>query len=204
MNVYCDECTMMTGYINGPEVEMTIKMTPETTDDLLKFNTLLNGRYPSNVMEMLDYVVSDKKHPSNNSALSIKNVYFNDPATVVLWDDDTKTIVRCQKGDTYSKQVGLALCIAKKALGNKSNFNDIFKKWIPEEKKSPVKSRTVGFADEWTRVKKEAYDRLYRCVKEASTLDRASRKVNPANCIYDYCQCCPFNQRGVSDIYKKK
>lgn len=71
-----------------------------------------------------------------NSSLtlpSIKNVYFNPPATVVLWDDGTKTVVKCQDGDTYSKETGLALCLAKKAMGNKGNFNDIFRKWIPEE-----------------------------------------------------------------------
>lgn len=63
----------------------------------------------------------------------IKNVYFNDPVTVVIWSDGSKTIVRCQPGDTYSKETGLALCIAKKYLGNKGNFNEVFKKWIPEE-----------------------------------------------------------------------
>lgn len=65
---------------------------------------------------------------------SIKNVYFNNPVTVVIWDDGTKTVVKCQKqmGDTYSKEAGLAMCIAKKALGNKGNYYDIFKKWIPE------------------------------------------------------------------------
>lgn len=66
---------------------------------------------------------------------TIKNVYFNDPVTVVIWDDGTKTIVRCQEqtGDTYSKETGLAMCIAKKAMGNKGRYYDIFKKWIPEE-----------------------------------------------------------------------
>lgn len=63
----------------------------------------------------------------------IKNVIFNDPATVVIWDDGSKTVVKCQPGDTYSKETGLALCIAKKYLGNKGNFNEVFKKWIPEE-----------------------------------------------------------------------
>lgn len=63
----------------------------------------------------------------------IKNVIFNDPATVVMWEDGTKTVVKCQPGDTYSKETGLALCIAKKYLGNKGNFNEVFKKWIPEE-----------------------------------------------------------------------
>lgn len=64
---------------------------------------------------------------------AINHVYFNDPVTVVLWKDGTKTIVRCQEGDTYSAETGLALCFAKKALGNKGSFNDVFKKYIPEE-----------------------------------------------------------------------
>lgn len=66
----------------------------------------------------------------------IKNVYFNDPMTVVIWEDGTKTMIKCQNGDAYSAETGLALCIAKKSLGNMPNFNNIFKKWIPEEKEN--------------------------------------------------------------------
>lgn len=72
--------------------------------------------------------------PENPILPEIKNVIFNDPATIVLWDDGTKTVVKCQEDDLYSEEVGLALCIAKKALGNKGNFNNVFKKWIPERK----------------------------------------------------------------------
>lgn len=62
----------------------------------------------------------------------IKDVIFNDPATIVFWTDGTKTIVKCQKntGDVYSKETGLAMAIAKKAYGNKGNFNDIFNRWL--------------------------------------------------------------------------
>lgn len=63
----------------------------------------------------------------------INDVIFNDPATIVLWGDGTKTVVKCQEDDIYSEETGLALCIAKKALGNKGNFNEVFKKWIPKE-----------------------------------------------------------------------
>lgn len=63
----------------------------------------------------------------------IKDVIFNNPATIVLWKDGTKTVVKCQEGDTYSKELGLAMCISKKYLGNKGNFNEVFKKWIPDE-----------------------------------------------------------------------
>ena len=80
----------------------------------------------------------------------IKNVIFNNPATVVIWNDGTKTVVTCHPGDTYSKETGLALCIAKKFLGNKGNFNEIFKKWIPEEAEpveEDVKSTTLKIGD---------------------------------------------------------
>ena len=63
---------------------------------------------------------------------TIKDVIFNGPATIVIWADDTKTVVKCQEGDTLDPEKGLAMAIAKKALGNKGNFNDEFKKWLPE------------------------------------------------------------------------
>jgi len=62
----------------------------------------------------------------------IERVIFNDPATIVIWSDKTKTVVKCQPGDTYDPEKGLALCISKKFLGNKGNFNEVFKKWIPK------------------------------------------------------------------------
>ena len=47
-------------------------------------------------------------------------VIFSKPATVVLWTDGTRTVVKCDKKDHYSKATGLALCFMKKALGNTS------------------------------------------------------------------------------------
>ena len=62
---------------------------------------------------------------------SIKKVIFNNPVTIVIWNDGTKTTVKCSERDEYSEEVGLAMCISKKALGNKGNFNEVFKKHIP-------------------------------------------------------------------------
>lgn len=64
----------------------------------------------------------------------IDRVIFNNPATIVFWKDGTKTVVKKQKGDRYSKEAGLALCYMKKVLGNKGNFNNQFRKWCGEEK----------------------------------------------------------------------
>ena len=61
---------------------------------------------------------------------SIKNVIFNDPAVIVIWDDNSKTVVKCGKNDVYDPEKGLAMAISKKALGNQGNYYDIFKKWL--------------------------------------------------------------------------
>lgn len=63
----------------------------------------------------------------------IKRVIFNRPATIVFWTDGTKTVVKCGENDVYDPEKGLAMAISKKALGNKGNFNEVFKKWLPEE-----------------------------------------------------------------------
>lgn len=67
------------------------------------------------------------------SVPAIKKVIFNYPATIVLWSDGSKTVVKCQDGDVYDPEKGLAMAISKKALGNKSNYCNEFKKWLPEE-----------------------------------------------------------------------
>lgn len=65
--------------------------------------------------------------------LGIKDVKFNDPATIVFWDDGTKTVVKCQKGDKFDPEKGLAMAIVKKQCGhNNGYFNEIFKKWCPD------------------------------------------------------------------------
>ena len=67
-----------------------------------------------------------------NNNPSIKNVIFNDPATIVFWSDDTKTIVKAEN-EPFDPEKGLAMAIAKKSLGNKGNYYDEFKKWLPKE-----------------------------------------------------------------------
>lgn len=65
--------------------------------------------------------------------IEIVNVIFNEPATIVIWSDGTKTVVKAQNGETFDREKGLAMAICKKAFGNKGNYNEVFKKWILED-----------------------------------------------------------------------
>jgi hypothetical protein len=62
----------------------------------------------------------------------LNKVIFDEWAgvTVALWCDGTKTIVRCQEGDTFDKEKAVALCYMKKVLGNRGSFNETLKKWV--------------------------------------------------------------------------
>lgn len=105
------------------------------------------------------------------AAYGIENVIFQNPATIVFWSDGTKTVVNCmdnveerkkivdgkeviirkpRKCDTYSKEAGLAMAIAKKWAGNNGNYNNIFRKFIPEmaeEEKAAKKTKKAQKAE---------------------------------------------------------
>lgn len=63
----------------------------------------------------------------------IKRVIFNNPATIVFWNDGTKTVVVCKDEDTFDKEKGLAMAISKYFFNNKGYYNDIFRKWCKDE-----------------------------------------------------------------------
>lgn len=65
---------------------------------------------------------------SNSVSVKLKRVIFNDPATIVMWEDGTKTVVKANN-EPFDKEKGLAMAICKKVYGNKGNFNNIFKQY---------------------------------------------------------------------------
>ena len=73
----------------------------------------------------------------------IKDIIINDPATIILWKDGTKTVVKCQNDDTFDPGTGIAMAILKKLYGNSGFYKDIFEPAIEkyELKKSLEKSK---------------------------------------------------------------
>ena len=96
-----------------------------------RYTMMFNCTNKSVLTEKHSTVIPKCTPKPTNYLPEIKNVKFNGPATIVFWADGTKTVVKCQGGDDYSEEVGLAMCIVKKAFGNTSKYNDIFKKWCP-------------------------------------------------------------------------
>lgn len=86
-------------------------------------------------IELLEKYLCEPKIPE------IKKVIFNNPVTVVFWNDKTKTIVRCE-GEKYDPEKGFVMAVVKKIFGNKSSYYDVIKKWVGEDKLFPEKNNT--------------------------------------------------------------
>lgn len=48
--------------------------------------------------------------------------------TVALWSDGTKTIVKCQPGDSFDAEKGIAMCFLKRSFRNRGCYNE----WMRE------------------------------------------------------------------------
>lgn len=90
------------------------------------FEKILEQRDPNN------NAIFIKNNPININAICIEQVIFNDPATIIIWSDGTKTVVKCLDNERFDPEKGLAMAISKKVCGNNGNYYNIFKKYIPK------------------------------------------------------------------------
>ena len=155
------DCTLIMK--NGTKIPATIDYIETTSSDTFpKFEGHITGTAKVSYRSLYD-IRNDAEVPRNiyrnilNSTYGIgslripeiKNVIFNDPATIVFWEDGTKTVVKCQDGDEFDPEKGLAMAIAKKAYGNKGNYCNKLKKWLPKEE--PVDAnRSIFVPKEFT------------------------------------------------------
>ena len=144
------DCTLIMK--NGTKIPVTIDYIETTADTFPKFEGHITGTAKVSYRSLYDirnddevdkYCYDDVVTPrdllnymhgtSSSNIPEIKNVIFNDPATIVFWEDGTKTVVKCQDGDEFDPEKGLAMAIAKKAYGNKGGYCNKMKKWLPKE-----------------------------------------------------------------------
>lgn len=82
---------------------------------------------------------------AKSTGIEIEKVIFNPPATIVFWTDNTKTVVKAENED-FDPEKGLAMAICKKVLGNKGNYYNIFRKWLPKEKPNELSLNSAADA----------------------------------------------------------
>lgn len=116
-----------------------------------------------NAREKLTYV-----HPVRRKPVP-KKVIFSGPATTILWKDGTKTTVKCSSEDVWEDEVGIAMCYLKKMLGNKGNYNNIFREAM---KVAEVQTKKEELTSS-TAIEGESY--------YSSALDSMKRNIDEIN-----------------------
>lgn len=115
-----------------------------------------DGGYGGHTVEYSRYwrngISTDYKTALNNRyglhhSLPIKKVIFNDPATIVFWNDGTKTIVKAHN-EKFDPEKGMAMAIAKYYLG--SMYVKSFKTFISEdcEERPDILEDVLGYLGE--------------------------------------------------------
>jgi hypothetical protein len=102
--------------------DWSIDTTPST---LGHCDPIVNAQYEFPLNLILQNI-SDVSQP--------KNIIFNDPATIVYWQDGTKTEVKTMDGDTFNEEYGVAMAYMKKIFGSSTGFKKIVAKYKPKNK----------------------------------------------------------------------
>lgn len=115
-------------FIDYPKLVRTYTFEPIDIDLMFSYRPTTDKKN-----ETKKSVDSFETKQSTNRRVKIRDVIFSDPATVVFWDDNTKTVVKTRGEEKYDKEKGLAMAIIKKITGNTGSYYNIFKEWCGDE-----------------------------------------------------------------------
>ena len=74
-----------------------------------------------------DNALKDYDYGTSNILDDIKQVIFNDPATIVTFSDGTKVCVKANENDKFSKEVDLMYALVKRLYANDVDENGYLK-----------------------------------------------------------------------------
>ena len=115
----CTECKLNTDKFIDKDVPTPYIVTNTMT------KTIVNGNFAEKLLE--------KKH-LEQCLPKVKEVIFAPPATIVYWEDGSRTVVTCSEEDKFVEETGFALCFIKKCLGNEGSYNNYIRKQLKNAK----------------------------------------------------------------------
>lgn len=100
-----------------------------------------------------------------NAALYIKRVIINEPATIIIWFDGSKTVVKCGKNEIFDPEKGIAMAILKKVFGNSTKLNKFMNKWTSQYYNNTPAPKEFDYKVEADKLIKDALKRFEK-IKE--------------------------------------
>lgn len=100
----------------------------------------LSDPYEDTIAKINSYFKTDenitaeaaKMYWEKSNLPKIKKIIFNDPATIIIWSDKSKTVVKCMEGDTWDPEKGFMAAYLTKILGQKRFHSELKKHVKPQ------------------------------------------------------------------------
>lgn len=161
---------MINGIYGADEVKRMVNKIYGAEAFGIKEDTKMNAAQDVNVKRAVDNTrrnimnklkVGDKVSYTNyyktpNRIPTLKRIIISKKAgvTVVLWDDGTKTIVKCSEADTYDVYAAYCAAFAKKCYGTNSQLKKTIEKFTvhQEEKETGGLPTAEEFAESMRKV----------------------------------------------------
>lgn len=120
----------------------------------------------------------------------VRRVIISPPATIILWQDDTKTVCKCSEGDEFDAEKGIAMCFLKKMFGNPSQVRKFIDKWMKEN--------SVECSQHLIEGKKSYTGNATKLTEEVYMADY-SKLTGSLNLVF--CKDCKWYEMGEEETY---
>lgn len=172
-------------YLKKSEPEPWLKnnaFIPEKSGDIMMVNYA--GMFDRNIFV-------EKQRKESIMGL-IKNVIFNDPATIVYWRDGSKTVVKAQD-EPFDPEKGLAMAIVKRTLGNEGNYYELFKEWLPKYEPKMVVGVDLANGEDFGTCMNEPAPAIWPITSSAPE----TKYVFPTVTVKDFARHCNVSEDKV-------
>ena len=87
-------------------------------------------------------MIEELEEEEHNNYLAYERIIFNNPATIVLWADGTRTVVKACKEDKFNKEVGLKTALLQRVFGKE--IDKEINKIVDEDNKREKENQNKG------------------------------------------------------------
>lgn len=91
-----------------------------------------------NLIRMIEELEEEEQY----NYLAYERIIFNDPATIVIWADGTRTVVKACKEDKFDKGVGLKTALLQRVFGK--DIDKEINKIVDEANKREKENQNKG------------------------------------------------------------
>lgn len=121
---------------------------PDYNLNYSNYNKLKQQYEMDHAADAMNYCINDMISAQLyvHKSITIKKVIFNNPATIVIWADGTKTVVKKSEDDDWDPEKGLAMAIVKRYFGSTA----FIKKYTEEENNKIEDSNPIIIIDNIT------------------------------------------------------